>query len=145
MGIITCLIKLKDKSNTGLTFNVTTLRPEPPDFIRFVNRLTGHRLRGMSFSARSHACDRRKRSPPFLLSDDCSTLSQIASRTPLSNQRSSLSKTTTSSGLKMWPEFLHLTHQISANTEIVQSRTRHFHTGYGELYCGSMKHKVIFH
>ena len=30
----------------------------------------------MSFSARSHACDRRKRSPPFLLRDGCSTLSQ---------------------------------------------------------------------
>ena len=36
------------------------------------------RRRGISFSARFHACDRRKRSPPFLLSDSCSTLSQIA-------------------------------------------------------------------
>ena len=48
-------------------------------------------------SAQFHACDRRKRSPPFLLSDGCSTLSQ----TPLSNQCSSLSKIiyTTSSGV----------------------------------------------
>ena len=68
------------------------------------------RRRGMSFSARSHVCDRRKRSPPFLLSDGCSTLSQIVSNTPLSNHRTSLSEITT------WRTSLAVYHRTSQLT-----------------------------
>ena len=62
--------------------------------------------RGRRLIASSHACDSWKRRPSFLFRAGCSTRSQMAFRTPLLNYLSSLSKMTTSSGLKEWLEAL---------------------------------------
>ena len=94
-----------NKSNTGLT--VKTLPcgvRNPPDFIRFVKRLTCHVIDDEgcpSVPCPTHVTGKNI-VPLFLLSDGCFTLLLIGSRTPLSNQRSSLSKITTFSELRLW-------------------------------------------
>ena len=70
MVILVGLSDNKNKSNTGLAFlRLTTLLPEPWDFIRFVNEVNGHVVDGdrrISFRVRSHACDRRPDKIQFL-------------------------------------------------------------------------------
>ena len=88
------------ESNTGIksATHLATLGLETPDFIR---PLIGHVIKARKTSYRLIQCERQLETKiPFLYRTGCSALSRVASRTSLSNRPASMSRMTTSSGLK---------------------------------------------